>query len=49
MLRPGLGTSGFDPISPIPVSRVLSLAMIPLQWFLASSSTAWFIFRFGCK
>lgn len=48
--------SGLDPgplgltlISLSPLTSLLSLNWIPLELFPASSSTAWFIFRFGCR
>ena len=43
------GTLGLTLTSLSPLSVLLSLDLIPLERFPASSLAAWFVFRFGCK
>lgn len=43
------GTLGLTLTSLSPLSVLLSLDLVPLEQFPASSLAAWFVFRFGCK
>ena len=43
------GTLSLTLTSLSPLSVLLSLDLIPLERFPASSLAAWFVFRFGCK